>query len=139
MPMTQAASPAARPAPQPAATATAADPIPRELTDEMRLEFAEASRKLESAEPPEIVRWAAERFGSRLTMATAFGPEGCLIIHWLATIAPSTYVFNLDTGYQFQETLDLRDAIAKRYGIDVVLEQPEAPTPTAAAPTARSP
>ena len=126
MPMTQAASPAARPVLQPAAAApAAADPIPRELTDEMRLEFAEASRKLESAEPPEIVRWAAERFGSRLTMATAFGPEGCLIIHWLATIAPSTYVFNLDTGYQFQETLDLRDAIAKRYGIDVVLEQPE--------------
>ena len=57
-------------------------------------------------------------------MATAFGPEGCLIIHWLAAIAPATFVFNLDTGYQFPETLDLRERIAKRYGIEVALEKP---------------
>ena len=41
----------------------------------------------------------------------AFGPEGCLIIHWLAAVAPRTYVFNLDTGYQFRETLELRDKL----------------------------
>ncbi len=87
-------------------------------------ELAEASRTLESAEPPEIIRWAAERFGPRLTMATAFGPEGCLIIHWLAQVAPQTHVFNLETGYQFPETLALRDRLARRYGIEVVLERP---------------
>ena len=43
-------------------------------------------------------------------MATAFGPEGCVIMHMLAAIDPSTYVFNLDTGYQFKETLELRGA-----------------------------
>ena len=37
-----------------------------------------------------------------LTMATAFGPEGCVILSMLAKIAPETYVFNLDTGYQFR-------------------------------------
>jgi phosphoadenosine phosphosulfate reductase len=91
----------------------------------VREELARASRALESAEPIEIVRWAAEQYGDQLTMATAFGPEGCLIIHWLAAVAPRTYVFNLDTGYQFPETLTLRERILKRYGIDVVLEQPE--------------
>jgi phosphoadenosine phosphosulfate reductase len=98
---------------------------PRQPTPALREELARASRELEQASPPEIIRWAAERFSARLTMATAFGPEGCLIIHWLATVAPATYVFNLDTGYQFRETLELRDRIASRYGIDVVLEQPE--------------
>jgi phosphoadenosine phosphosulfate reductase len=34
-------------------------------------------------------------------------------------------VFNLDTGYQFKETLELRDRIHQRYGIDVELKQPE--------------
>ncbi|NBX29146.1 phosphoadenylyl-sulfate reductase [bacterium] len=91
----------------------------------VREELARASRSLEAAEPVEIVRWAAERYGDQLTMATAFGPEGCLIIHWLAAVAPRTYVFNLDTGYQFTETLALRERILKRYGIDVVLERPE--------------
>ena len=87
-------------------------------------ELVEASRSLEAAEPPDIIRWAAERFGPRLTMATAFGPEGCLIIHWLAQVAPRTHVFNLETGYQFPETLALRDRLARRYGIEVALERP---------------
>jgi len=99
-------------------------PDVRQATPELREELARASRSLEAATPQEIIRWAVDRFGAKLTMATAFGPEGCLIIHWLAAIAPATYVFNLDTGYQFPETLELRDRIATRYGIDVVLEKP---------------
>ena len=91
----------------------------------VRQELAQASRGLEGAEPSEIIRWAAERYGDRLTMATAFGPEGCLIIHWLAAVAPRTHVFNLDTGYQFAETLALRDRIARRYGIEVELARPD--------------
>ena len=97
----------------------------REASPELREDLARASRSLEAASPEEIIRWAVERFGARLTMATAFGPEGCLIIHWLAAIAPGTFVFNLDTGYQFPETLALRDQIATRYGIEVSLERPE--------------
>ena len=97
----------------------------RAASPELREDLARASRSLEAASPEEIIRWAVERFGTRLTMATAFGPEGCLIIHWLAAIAPRTFVFNLDTGYQFPETLALRDQIATRYGIEVSLERPE--------------
>jgi phosphoadenosine phosphosulfate reductase len=100
------------------ASAAAAAPAVRE-------ELARASRSLESAAPAEIIAWAVERFGGRLTMATAFGPEGCLIIHWLAAIAPGTFVFNLETGYQFPETLALRDRIAQRYGMAVSLERPD--------------
>ena len=88
-------------------------------------ELAAASQNLESAEPPEIIGWAARRFGDKLTMATAFGPEGCAIIHWLAAVAPKTFVCNLETGYQFKETLELRDRLAKRYGIEVALEAPD--------------
>ena len=97
---------------------------PQEPSAAFRADLAEASRGLEGAEPPEIIRWAVARFGDKLTMATAFGPEGCLIIHWLAAIAPRTFVFNLETGYQFPETLRLLDQIARRYGIEVAYEQP---------------
>ncbi|MBU6275089.1 MAG: phosphoadenylyl-sulfate reductase [Planctomycetes bacterium] len=108
-----------------------ADPAdtPRQPQPGLLEELAEASRSLEGAEPPEIIRWAAERFGSRLTMATAFGPEGCVIIHWLAQVAPRTHVFNLETGYQFPETLALRDRLARRYGIEVALERPATSVP----------
>jgi phosphoadenosine phosphosulfate reductase len=96
------------------------------VSSEVLEDLARASRSLEGLEPTEIIAWAVERYAQRLTMATAFGPEGCLIIHWLATIAPKTFVFNLETGYQFPETLALRDRIARRYGMDVSLERPEA-------------
>ncbi len=79
----------------------------------------EASAMLAGAHPREILRWAVESYHPRLTMATAFGPEGCVILHLLSEIEPKVRVFNLDTGYQFAETLELRDRIAERYGIEV--------------------
>ena len=87
--------------------------------------LAEHSKRLETASPQEIIRWAVDHFHPKLTMATAFGPEGCTILHMLSKIEPRTYVFNLDTGYQFKETLELRDRIAKQCGIEVDLVKPE--------------
>jgi phosphoadenosine phosphosulfate reductase len=88
-------------------------------------ELTEANARLAGATPIEILRWGVERFFPRLTMATAFGPEGCILIHLLAEIEPRVRIFNLDTGYQFPETLALRDQIAERYGIEVELVQPD--------------
>jgi phosphoadenosine phosphosulfate reductase len=98
---------------------------PLVFTPELLEELAEANRQLEHAQPEEIIAWAAERFGQYLTMATAFGPEGSVIVSILADVAPDTYVFNLDTGYQFQETLDMPKRLAAKYGIEVDMLQPE--------------
>jgi phosphoadenosine phosphosulfate reductase len=48
-----------------------------------------------------------------------------VILHMLAEIAPATPVFNLDTGYQFAETLELREQVKARYGIEVELKRPD--------------
>jgi phosphoadenosine phosphosulfate reductase len=88
-------------------------------------DLAEVNRRLGGATPREILRWGVETYFPRLTMATAFGPEGCVILHLLAEIEPRVRVFNLDTGYQFPETLRLRDQIAERYGIEVEFIRPE--------------
>jgi phosphoadenosine phosphosulfate reductase len=81
--------------------------------------FGPAREILDVEEPEGILRWAANSYGDRLTMATGFGPEGCVILSMLATIKPDIRVINLDTGYQFPETLALRDRIRERYGIEV--------------------
>jgi phosphoadenosine phosphosulfate reductase len=88
-------------------------------------EIAAAQRELSGATPEEILRWAVARFGSKLTMATAFGAEGCCLIHLLAEIKPDLRIFNLETGYQFPETLRLRERIKERYGIEVEYVRPE--------------
>jgi phosphoadenosine phosphosulfate reductase len=91
--------------------------------------IAEANRLLQDETPQTILRWAVRRFHPRLTMATAFGAEGCCILHMLAEIEPDVRVFNLDTGYQFPETLELRERIKRRYGIEVELVRPELTVP----------
>lgn len=103
--------------------ALAADP-PLEPTEAFLAELHRDSLQLESASPQEILRYAVERFAPRFTMATAFGPEGMTLIHMLAEIAPQTPIFNLDTGYQFPETLELRERVKQRYGIEVELKRP---------------
>ena len=92
-------------------------------------QIAAACRALEGKPPQEILRWAVETFHPRLTMATAFGPEGNCIIHMLADVQRQTgkavRIFNLNTGYQFPETLELRERIKDRYGIEVEYVRPE--------------
>jgi phosphoadenosine phosphosulfate reductase len=88
-------------------------------------QIAAASQALEAQTPQIILRWAVDTFRPRLTMATAFGAEGCCIIHMLADIEPAVRVFNLETGYQFPETLELRERIKDRYGIEVEYIRPE--------------
>jgi phosphoadenosine phosphosulfate reductase len=84
-----------------------------------------ANQLLDGKPPLAVLRWAVEMFYPKLTMATAFGAEGCCILHMLGDIEPKVDVFNLDTGYQFAETLELRERIKSRYGIEVRMVRPE--------------
>lgn len=88
-------------------------------------QLANACAQLEGQPPEGILRWAVATFFPRLTMATAFGPEGNCIIHMLAEIEPRVRIFNLETGYQFPETLELRERIKQKYGIEVEFIRPE--------------
>jgi phosphoadenosine phosphosulfate reductase len=91
--------------------------------------IAAACHALASDSPEAILAWAVDAFHPRLTMATAFGPEGCCLLHMLAEIEPHVHVFNLDTGYQFAETLALRERIKERYGIAVEMVRPDLSVP----------
>ena len=88
-------------------------------------ELTAADRELSAAPPQDVLRWAVGRFPGRLLMATAFGAEGCCLIHMLAEVGRETTLINLDTGYQFPETLALRDRLRERYGLTVELVQPD--------------
>ena len=88
-------------------------------------DIAFANERLAAKSPQDILQWSVETFHPRLTMATAFGAEGCCLIHMLAEIQPGVTIINLDTGYQFSETLELRERIKTRYGIEVAYVRPE--------------
>jgi phosphoadenosine phosphosulfate reductase len=90
-------------------------------------ELKAISDRFEKSEPHEILQWAVETYGAGLTMATAFGAEGCALLEMLGEKVPngrSVHVFNLETGYQFKETLELRERIREKYGIEVAYVRP---------------
>ena len=54
-------------------------------------ELAAANVALQGQSPQEVLRWAVRYFHPRLTMATAFGAEGCCLLHMLAEIEPAVH------------------------------------------------
>lgn len=64
----------------------------------------------------DLLAWAVERFGDKLTFASSFGAEDMVVLDLLLTIDPKARVFLLDTGRLHQETYDLIDKARYRYG-----------------------
>ena len=82
----------------------------------------------ESKSAQDIVRWALERFGDRVALASSFSAEDVAIIHMMAAVNPKPRVFTLDTGRLNQETYDVMDKIREKYhvAIEVMFPQTEA-------------
>ena len=63
------------------------------------------------------LRWAQQRFGDRLVVASSMGDE--VLVHLASVAAPGVDILFLDTGYHFPETIGTRDAVAAVYDVHV--------------------
>jgi phosphoadenylyl-sulfate reductase (thioredoxin) len=84
-----------------------------------REELAGFAAELEGRPPEAILRWAADRYAPRLTFASGFGIEGCVIIDMVARHDLPIDLFTLDTGLLFPETYELWRRLEARYGVTV--------------------
>jgi 3'-phosphoadenosine 5'-phosphosulfate sulfotransferase (PAPS reductase)/FAD synthetase len=107
-----------------------------ELLDD--LEAGELSVEFEGLEPWDVLEWAIERFGERLSLSTAFQDGDVALIDMAYRIDPSVRVFSIDTGRLPQETHDLVEQLRERYpglrleplspdGLRVTPRRPEQP------------
>ncbi|CAN5253246.1 hypothetical protein BH11PLA2_BH11PLA2_30440 [soil metagenome] len=103
--------------------------VPTLIKTMTSVEIADANELLAASSPQAILRWAVAEFQPRLLMATAFGAEGCVLIHMLSEIDSTVRIINIDTGYQFPETLQVREEILTKYGISVEYIRPETTAP----------
>lgn len=62
---------------------------------------------MEGSLPLDILSWAADRYASRLTFATGFGPEGCVLTDLIGRHALPIDIFTLDTGRLFEAPYEL--------------------------------
>jgi phosphoadenylyl-sulfate reductase (thioredoxin) len=102
-----------------AAAAGAAAPRPS------RDELTQLSQELEGRSAQAILEWSAERFAPRITFATGFGMEGCVLIDLIARASLPISLFTLDTGLLFPETYELWRRLEDRYQVTIAAVRPD--------------
>lgn len=80
----------------------------------------DANRRLEGAQPHEIVRWALEESGlEKIALASSFQAESVALIDIAVGIRPDLPVMFLETGFHFAETLAFKAQLTERLGLKV--------------------
>lgn len=82
------------------------------------------NRLFENHSPLETLRWAREIFGDRVAVLSAMQQAGSMVCHLIGTQRLGIPVLFVDTGVNFQETLDTRDNLAREYGLKVITLKP---------------
>jgi phosphoadenosine phosphosulfate reductase len=84
----------------------------------MRTLAEQAAQELADAPAEEVVRWAADTFGSRICVTCSMADT--VIIHLASAVRSGLDVIFLDTGYHFAETLGTRDAVEVVYPVNLI-------------------
>ncbi|MBI5525441.1 MAG: phosphoadenylyl-sulfate reductase [Deltaproteobacteria bacterium] len=82
-------------------------------------EIDEVNRRLSTAELPEILTWALDRFGARVALSCSFSTEDLVILDALHSLDRPFRVFALDTGRVNEETYQTADRVIARYGTKI--------------------
>jgi len=80
-------------------------------------ELARLSREFETAPPTQIIRWAAEEFGTRMSLTASM--TDAVLIDLAVQVHPGIEVVFIDTGYHFPETLETVEVVRRRYGLNM--------------------
>ena len=78
----------------------------------------------EDADPIEILRWAADRFGDGLVVTAGFGDA--TLVHLVSRAIPDADVVLLDTGYLFAETEWYAEQLRTEFGLSLRVVRPAA-------------
>ncbi len=80
-------------------------------------ELEALSERLRGKPAEEVVRWAADTFGSEIALASSFGAEDVVAIDMIAKEASGIRVFTLDTGRLHDETYEVMERVRVKYGV----------------------
>ncbi len=87
--------------------------------DLLKQEILEVQPAAENWEPIQLLKWALDRFPSKLAVASSFGAEDVVLVELASRAKQKFRVFTLDTDFLFPETYSLIDQTEQRYGLRV--------------------
>lgn len=78
---------------------------------------------LENKSAQEIVRWALEKYGNKVALASSFGAEDVVLVDIIDKVGRelgiTPKIFTLDTGRLPQETYDVMEKVKEKYEVDI--------------------
>lgn len=84
------------------------------------------SWRLEEASAEEVLGWALKTYADGLTLSLSFGgAEGMVLLDMLWRQGARVRIFTLDTGFLFEETVEFRKKVMKRYEMPLEVVHPE--------------
>ncbi len=87
------------------------------------MNLIEQSEALDGLPPRDILKWSFEHLPN-VVLTTAWQPSGIVILDLLHDLGLRPPVIFVDTLFQFQETLDLAQALQERYNLDLRVFKP---------------
>ncbi|VAX37718.1 Phosphoadenylyl-sulfate reductase [thioredoxin] [hydrothermal vent metagenome] len=88
-------------------------------------DLTKRNKDLENRTPQQLITWAKEVFGNRLTGLSSMQRAGSVLCHMLSQMDTNISVLFVDTGVLFSETLQTRDRFIEEYGLEIITLSPQ--------------
>lgn len=85
----------------------------------------ELNKRLRERTPQEILHWAWSTFPNKVAASSSFQTQSVPLLHMIAETTPQLPVVFLDTGFHFPETLQFRNDLETRLGLNIQDVRPE--------------
>src|SRR3954453_2706809 len=85
-----------------------------QYTDE---ELADLNVEFERLPAAKVVQWAVDNFAPHLCLSASF--TDAVLIDLASTVYPAIEVVFIDTGYHFPKPPEAREAVSRRYGLNL--------------------
>lgn len=72
----------------------------------------------------DIIDWAVDRFGDRLAVSSSFGADSAVMLSLAVQVKPDIRVITVDTGFLFAQTVQFRETLRKRLGLNLAVFHP---------------
>ena len=89
-------------------------------------ELQRLSAGFQDESPVEVLRWAKQRFGSRVAIGTSFQLSGLVLLHQAACADLALECFTIDTDLLFPESVDHRHEVERFFNLKIDVLRPSA-------------
>ncbi|MDN3513064.1 MAG: phosphoadenylyl-sulfate reductase [Candidatus Brocadia sp.] len=91
----------------------------------VEIDLLDVNKLLQGLTAMERIGWAVETFGHDAVLLSSMQSSASVLMHSFYRMELDNEVIFVDTGYHFQETLQLRDEFMRRYKLNMVTLYPE--------------